>query len=160
MPLLRALAVLTGLFAAGCANVPQDMQAPEVRLADIELQPGSGVLEQSMLLVLNVRNPNDFDIPLDGMRFDLEMNGRHFAKGLSNQSATIPRLGERRVTATASTNMVRVIEQMMRMARTGGIAYRLTGDALIGGLGDRTVPFETQGDFRLAPGPEEPGLET
>ncbi len=160
MLLLRLLAVLTALLAAGCAGVPKDVQQPEVRLADIELRSGSGVLEPSMLLVLNVRNPNDFDIPLDGMRFDLEMNGRHFARGLSNESVTVPRLGEGRVTATASTDMVRLIEQMMRMAQTGGITYRLTGDAFIGGLGERTVPFETEGEFRLAPEPEEPGLET
>lgn len=160
MALFRILAFLAALAAAGCAGVPRDVQQPEVRLTDIELQPGSGVLEQSMLLVLNVRNPNNFDIPLDGMRFDLELNGRHFAQGLSSDATTIPRLGERRVTATASTNMVRLIEQMMRLAQKGGIGYRLTGDAFLGGAGGRTVPFETDGEFRLAPEPEEPGLET
>jgi len=50
---------------------------------------------------------------------------------------------QRERTATDARSLGRDAWERMarnRMARTGGITYRLTGDALIGGLGDRTVP--------------------
>lgn len=158
MSALRIVALILVLAAAGCAGVPRDVKPPEVHLADIRPKASSGVLEQSMELVLNVRNPNDFDVPIDGLRFDLTLNGQHFATGLSDEETVIPRLGEKRVTATASTSMLAVIQQMMLAGQRGRLDYRMEGEAFLGGLGDRTVPFESEGEVRLSTQP--PGVET
>lgn len=152
---LRALVLVAVLSVAGCTGIPETIAEPEVRLTDIRLQPAGGIFEQPMLLVLTVRNPNDFDIPIDGLRFDLELNGRYFAQGLSDERTVIPRLGERRIAATASTNLVSMVRQMLTTAQNGALDYRIAGDAFIDGADGRTVPFETKGDVRLTP---EPGV--
>lgn len=157
MSTLRLVALLMVLAVAGCAGVPQDVRPPEVHLSDIRPQPSAGVLEQSMQLVLNVRNPNDFDMPLDGMRFDLELNGRHFATALSDQETVIPRLGEKRITATASTGLATMIQQLMVVGQRGGLDYKLEGDAFLGGRGGRMVPFTNEGEVRMS---SPPGVET
>jgi len=137
------------LLLAAC-GVTGDPVPPQVRLADLRLLD-AGLFEQRFELDLRVGNPNDFALPLDGLTFDLEVNGEAFARGFSDRRVTIPRLGVGLVSVTASTTLIDMVRQMMLLAQRGDLSYRLTGLAYLDSLTRRTVPYESEGTFRLRP---------
>jgi LEA14-like dessication related protein len=149
----RCGAFLAGLLAtvlllAGCSTV--EPAPPHVRVADLRLLD-STVFEQRFEINLRIGNPNDFALPLDGLTFDLEVNGETFARGFSNQRVTIPRLGEGSVSVAASTTLVELLRQMQLLAGRADMTYRLRGFAYLDSLERRTVPYESEGSFRLLP---------
>ncbi|MEX0696034.1 MAG: LEA type 2 family protein [Dongiaceae bacterium] len=138
---------------AACAGIGpgQRVEPPEVRLADLEFVD-AGLFEQRFRMILRVRNPNDFALPIDGLRYTLEVNDRAFASGLSNRSLTVPRLGEATVEVEASTTLLDVVGQFMALSSREALSYRMIGTAFLRGVARREVPFEQSGSFRMAPG--------
>ena len=138
------------LQLAGC-SVGEPVP-PQVAVADLRMLE-STLFEQRFEINFRIGNPNDFALPLDGLTFDLEVNGESFARGFSNQRMTIPRLGEGTVSVAASTTLVDLLRQMQLMAGRTDLTYRLRGFAYLDSLDRRTVPYETEGSFRLLPVP-------
>ena len=147
--LSRPAALLAVLVVAACASL-EDAQPPQVSIADIKFLK-SGLLEQDIELDLRLRNPNNFDLPLDGMTFDLMLNGQHFAEGFSDESVTIPRFGEAHLPVTASTSLIDLARQALGIARSGELDYQINGRAYLGGLRSGSLPYEKRGRLRLLP---------
>ena len=148
------LSFIGGLFIvllAACAPLDK-AQPPEVSLADIKLLPG-GLFEQNFQLVLRVTNPNNFDLPLEGLSFKLALNDKPFAQGVSNESVTVPRLGEARIPVVASTTVLDIMQQVLALGSSADLTYRLEGLAYLKGIGNRSVPYERNGKLQLLPGP-------
>ena len=125
-----------------------EVLAPEVHVADLSVRE-AGLLEQRLRLVLRVANPNDFALPIDGLRFSLELNARDFATGLSRESLRIPRLSEERVEVDLTTSTLAVVTQLLSLGGRETFSYRLSGDAFVSGFRRTTLPFERSGEFRL-----------
>ncbi len=158
----RALAAACGRWAAAAlmlllaACSGGDPLPPQVRVVDLELLE-STLFEQRFRIDLRIGNPNDFDLPLDGLTFDLEVNGADFARGFTNERVTIPRLGEGRLSVVASTTLVEVVRQMRLLAERGDLTYRLHGTAYLDSFARRRAPYESSGSFRLLDGAAGPG---
>jgi LEA14-like dessication related protein len=114
----------------------------DIRPLDVTL------LEQRFGVKVRVLNPNDADIEFDGVVFDLELNGKPFAKGVSNQRGTIPRFGEALIDVNVVSGLSGILRQVNAL-RSGRetMTYRLTGRLAGGAFG--SVPFETQGELKL-----------
>ncbi len=145
--------VLMGLVAllalAACTRLG-GAEPPQVHLTDIRLLPG-GLLEQRFQVDLRLGNPNDFDLELDGLTFEVELNDRPFARGLSNQSVTVPRLGEAQLRVVASTTLIDVVQQMLVLGERSDLSYRIAGVVYLRGMTTRKLPYETSGNLRLLP---------
>ena len=148
--LLRILLVVCAAGLASGCGTPSDVIPPKVTL--VGLTPvGGNLFEQRFRVDLRISNPNDFDIPLDGLSFEMAVNGAHFATGLSNQSVRIPRLGSEVVAVEAIAGSADLFRNLLIVAQEGRIDYRINGTALIGGLAQDTVPFERSGRLSLIP---------
>ncbi|MCJ7815070.1 MAG: LEA type 2 family protein, partial [Xanthomonadales bacterium] len=79
--------LLLGLLSA-CASGPQ-LVAPELEAAGIRLQ-GIGLLQQQFLLTLRVYNPNTVPLPIEGIKYQVELGGRRMAEGESAVAFSIP----------------------------------------------------------------------
>lgn len=138
-----ALALL-GLAACTPTELPE---SPEVAL--LSLVPTEVSLsEQTLAVRLRVRNPNNAAMAVDGMRFAIEINGRGFAKGTSDQSLTVPRLGQADVAGTAHVSTTDLMRQVLGAPEAKGLEYRLSGTVFLSG-GGRTS-FDQTGDFDFA----------
>ena len=76
---MRQLAVvaMVASIVAGCASYEPAIP-PSIALANVELvRPG--LLRQDLVLDLRIGNPNNFDIPIDGLTFRLDIDGQPFA---------------------------------------------------------------------------------
>ncbi|MFT5485424.1 MAG: LEA14-like dessication related protein [Paracoccaceae bacterium] len=132
----------------GCASV-DDAKPPSIQLSNLRLGNG-GLLNQELLIEIRVGNPNNFELPLTGLTFELEVNGQPFADGLSDATVTVPRLGYATVPVTGNTNILSVFRQLMFLGKTDRITYRLHGIAYVGRLGiNQSVPYERKGELSL-----------
>ncbi len=156
---LARLLIAATLLLGGCAYLPQKPESPRVSL--IGLNPVSiELFEQRYQVRLRLKNPNDFELPVRGMDFRLDINGEAFADGVSNQTLTVPPFGEEVFELEVSSNLLQVFRQLQSLQQRGapGLAYRITGSVAVGRYGQR-LPFDYSGEFaaqdRDRPDPEK-----
>jgi LEA14-like dessication related protein len=127
--LQRLFFFLVVLGAAGCSSLPFNALAPRVSVADVEIK-SLGLFEQHFVLGLRVSNPNEFDLKIEALDFELDVNGRPFAKGLGRTTTLIPAVSSAvlRVDATMpSTNLIRQIKTLPPETLKEGVLYRIKG---------------------------------
>ncbi len=141
------------LAAAGCAGIyGGEVESPDVQLADMVLLEAT-VFEQRMRVDLRIINPNDFDLKLDGIRFELEINDDVVARGVSDEDARVPRLGDALVSVATTTSSIALIRQIVEASSRSTLSYRLSGDHFLRHALQRTVAFEKSGSLPLRSAP-------
>ncbi len=127
-PYCTAVILLLVSLASGCAGLSAYREPPRVSL--VSIQPKEvGVLEQRYALQLRILNPNDEALPVTGMQYTLQINGREFAYGVSRQPVSIPPYGEALLDVDVVSNLLGMLQQLQEMnAETHeSLKYRLTG---------------------------------
>jgi LEA14-like dessication related protein len=148
LPRLVFLAVLT-LMLNGCAGL-FGADPLRVNVAGIEPIQGQG-LEMRFNLKLRVQNPNNSTINFDGVSLDLELNGKPFASGVSDQRGTVERFGETVITVPLTVPAFTAVRQAVAFAgaaQSGQIPYTLRGKLASGLTG--TTRFIDQGTLSLS----------
>ena len=131
------------MTAAGCATV--DSEALRVSVASLSVTNAS-LLEQRYLLRVRLQNPSGRELQLDGLVYDLSLNGRLFARGVSDQSVVVPRFGEAVIELPAVGSTGAVIRQVLDLGARKQVDYRLIGRAAQGGT---TIRFDGKGDVPI-----------
>ena len=150
----RAAGLALALLLAGCAGLTSEVEPPEVSVAGLALSR-PGLFEQELRLDLRVRNPNDFTLGVERVRFALEVNDRQFAQGRTSQAFELPALGETVVPVTVDVPTNDLLDRLMEVGSERRIEYRLSGEAELDSLLFGAVPFERDGSLTL---PELPGF--
>jgi LEA14-like dessication related protein len=130
---------------AGCA------QYKPVDVFVINLTPAeSEAFEQRIKVDLRILNPNDEAIVANGMQIRLDVNGARLARGVSDATFTIPRLGETTTSIVATTTLFDLAKQIVVMS--GGrqtFRYVLDGDIYLTSANPlaRSVSFHNAGEY-------------
>src|SRR5262249_31169959 len=113
------------------------------------------IFEQRFDVQLRIQNPNDMDIGVKGLRFDIELNDREFANGMSGQRITVPRFGSETVDVDVITTLGSFLRQVQDLSASAGrkVRYRLKGTAFVEAPSEFKAPFDEKGeiDLNLAP---------
>lgn len=120
---------LIALSLTACSGLPPNAVAPKVSVAAVDVK-SLGLFEQHFDVGLRVNNPNDFDLTIEALDFELELNGRAFATGLTRATTLIPAVSSALVrvdAVTQSTNLVQQIKSLSPDAVKRGVPYRITG---------------------------------
>lgn len=137
------------LLLAGCANLLTQPERPEVSLASIALvEPG--LLEQRYRVQLRVQNPNNFDLPIDGLQLRLELNGQPFVTAVSAAPVTVPRFGTALVEIDAVSTLAGLLQQFKGIAvgNSESVRYKLSGKAHLS-QPSMALPFTQEGEINL-----------
>ena len=146
----RVAALLLIVLLTGCASV-EHAQPPTIQLSNLRLGT-PGLLSQELLLEIRIGNPNDFALPVNGLTFQLDVNGQRFADGLSNDSVTVPRLGYATMSVTGSADTLAIVRQVLSLGNRERMTYRLHGTAYVGHLGRNTpLSYDRKGELSLLP---------
>jgi LEA14-like dessication related protein len=134
------------ILLVGCAGLSKK---PEISLAGIDLV-GLGLVEQRLVLKLRIRNPNDADMPVNALNFDVELEGRHFANGISEMPLIVPRQGESTLEVKVTSRLGGVLKPLRDALKNGRnrIGYRVYGRVELEGSG--SIPFERSGEVPLS----------
>ncbi|MCO6439492.1 MAG: LEA type 2 family protein [Nitrococcus mobilis] len=138
------------LAITGCTGLYRSADPPRVTLAGIRVLDLS-LFEQRYLLALRIQNPNRFELPIEGMKYMLELNGSEFAHGVNNQQITIPALGEEVLQVSVVTDLLSTLEQLRRWegkTPSQKLDYRLRGKIEVANLAF-ALPFEYSGAISL-----------
>jgi len=143
------LLTLIALPLTGCAGF--GLREPlRVSVAGLDPLPGEG-MEARFVLKMRVQNPNDTALDFDGVVVDLELAGKDFASGVSDQRGNVPRYGESIIAVPVTVPATAILKQMFSIATTGKppskFEYRLTGH--LGGIGLGGARFESEGELEL-----------
>jgi LEA14-like dessication related protein len=144
----RLPAWLCLLVLMSCSNLPRNTPRLDVTLSDIT-PTEVGLFEQQYKIGLRVQNPSDNAIAIDGFAYQIEINGKPFAHGVSAESTTVPRFGQVVVSATAVSSLSGLVEQIRQLASGSSdkLRYRITGSfsVSVGGA----IPFDQRGEIGL-----------
>ena len=125
----RVLILLFTLGLAACSGLPFNAVAPKVSVADVEVK-SVGLLEQRLDVGLRISNPNDFDLTVEALEFELEVNGRPFANGLSNKVTRVPAMASAMLRVDTFMQSKALIQQFKTLspdALREGVPYRVKG---------------------------------
>ena len=132
-----------------CSTLPRDFETPKFSVANIAPKDMS-VFEQRFDVQLRIQNPNNFDLDINGIRFDIDLNDKEFGNGMSGQKVNVPRFGSEVVTAEVITGLGSFLRQAQGMSSgVTKVRYRLKGKAFAEMPGSFTIPFDESGEVDL-----------
>lgn len=153
--LAKAGTVLLAATLVACGGPRlSDAEAPDVSLAGLSFAE-AGLFEQGFTLQLRLKNPNEFDIPVQAMNFSLDVNGASFAEGRSSKDFTLPASSEIVVPFDIAITTQDLIDRVTAIGTGRRLDYQLTGSAEIDSWFSAPVPFDRSGKLAL---PDIPGL--
>ena len=149
--LRRWLTLAPVLLALGCGVLPPpNLKAPELRFRNLDVRD-VGLESIRFDLIVDVRNPNEIDVPVSGLRVVLELNGQETARGVATESSfVLPGNTTRQVPLAFSARTSDLLDAVRRLPGSlqSGLSYRLKGSASWGASGF-AIPFDRSGSLDL-----------
>ena len=105
--------VMLLVLFAGCASLSESHDAVRVTVSDIRVLE-STLLEQLYEVTLRIQNRQDQEIVLRGGSFDLEINGKDFGSGVTDERVTVAPFSDAKV----NVQMVSTLFGMLRVIRS------------------------------------------
>lgn len=135
---------------AGCALMQGHVEPPKVHLADLRLQHAT-IFQQQFLATLHLTNPNDVSLPVKAIEYNVQVDGKHFADGMTNKPVTLPALGQADVGVQINTSVMEWARQLYRLNRNRPkkVPYRITGKLHLGSWFAYTIPFSYTGQIPI-----------
>jgi LEA14-like dessication related protein len=148
-------AIILTFSLAGCTWMGTSMERPRINIANVtptEIK----LFEQLFDLELRIQNPNDSPLVLNGLSFELEINDKPFASGLSDQNVTIGRFNSEIVHVKAITSLWSFVRQLAEVQKTGmpRAAYRIKG-AIYAGPSSTKLRFDDAGEIQIPVDPKK-----
>jgi LEA14-like dessication related protein len=152
MKIVSTLALLCTLLA-GCATMAGLSESPRVSLVGIE-PTDLQLFEQRFRVTLQVQNPNAKAIIIRGLDYEIIVNDKLFAQGVSGKPFTVPAYGESTADVEVVSTLQRVMEQLQELGARGkpSIDYAITGQVSVDGI-PIPIPFAYEDTLSL------PGLD-
>ncbi|HEY6458252.1 MAG TPA: LEA type 2 family protein [Steroidobacteraceae bacterium] len=146
--LAPALALTLAGSAAGCSVLGTHWQAPT--LAVVNIQMGHSDLWQQHLQVrMSVHNPNDRELPVQGLTYALDVNGEECAHGESGASFVVPARGDAEFDMNVTANAAAALLRMFLHGNAAPVEYRIRGKVELSSGLLRSVPFDQHGQLQL-----------
>jgi LEA14-like dessication related protein len=145
-----SLLVMLNIISFSCATISKDLEPPRVHVIDIQVQEVRA-LEAVLRIELRVINVNDIEVDVKGIDCELEINGKHFASGVTDQKTKIPSYGTTVVPMVVYSSVLDVVRGVLGVKEKEKIEYKISGRLHL--EGDMMVPsfirFESDGELSL-----------
>lgn len=135
-----------GLFSTGCTVAR--LEPPQLQVIEVGLV-GANILKQDLRLRLRVQNPNDVELPVRGISYEVQLSGETFASGESERDFVVPALGETEFNLDVTTNAAAAVLRLLGDRSDRNPEYRLLGRVHLARGLLRSIPFEHRGELKL-----------
>lgn len=134
---------------SACASMTPKEDALKVNLSSMKMLESS-LLEQRFAVKIRVQNRSQAAMNIKGLSFDLALNGKDFASGVSNQNLLIEPLSEAVLSVDITSTLFGLIRQVQSLQKleTEPFRYELSGTLHLGNkmFGQR---FSEKGEIDL-----------
>lgn len=150
MPFIKPTIMLVLLLGlGGCASwFTSDFVDPQVHLVRVEVIKAK-LLEQRFTLRFRVDNPNDDDLHIRRLVYDLHLNGVRLAEGESDRRWNVPAHSSREFDVPLRTNLWRHLKKLVKSLEDPEqpIRYQLRGEVKTGMLFGPSVHLRREGEI-------------
>lgn len=142
---------LAGLVSGCAALRTYQAEAPGVRVANIELAKFS-FSEQVLDVTLDVSNPNGYALAIDGIDYELLVQGEALADGATSEGFTLPANGSSQVQISVAGDLLDGMSRYREWQEQGGgaVDYVLAGALRVAGV-PVSLPFSYADSVSLNP---------
>jgi LEA14-like dessication related protein len=147
---IRRLVLRAGLMLAVSmlnACVSTHFEPPRLSIVNVGMV-SADVFSQQFRIRLHVQNPNDRDLPIKGIEYELFLQGDSFAEGISNQPFVVPGLGEAEFDTLVTTNFMSSVGRLLSKLNNGDgskVQYTFVGKVVLSQGMLRKIPFSERG---------------
>lgn len=134
---------------AGC--VTTHFEAPKLTIVNVSMV-SADVFAQQFRIRLHVENPNNRDLPIKGIEYQLFLQGDAFAEGVSALPFVVPANGQAEFETLVTTNFISSIGRLLDKlnSRDGNkVQYAFIGNVQLSSGFLRKIPFKEQGMVEL-----------
>ena len=142
--------ILIALFALGlssCSLFVPKLEKPTLSVVNVQLLKGD-LWHQELKVRMRVQNPNDRQLPVKGLSYELEVDGQEFAHGMSGDSFVVPAHGDAEFDLSVSANMASLLVKMLGQGGDS-LDYQLSGKISLSSGLLRSFSFNEHGSFKL-----------
>ncbi len=145
---LSIFAVLFMLLSA-CSTMTQHLEPPELSVSKVALV-NVGLLQQDWEVTLRAYNPNDKNLKVKSLNYELLIDDKRFARGSTNQTVELNAHQTAEFTTQVSTSLMDTLRQLNQLNITPGapVPYRIKGSAKVGTV-PVALPFDHKGEVPL-----------
>ncbi|MEO8315850.1 MAG: LEA type 2 family protein [Pseudomonadota bacterium] len=144
---VRVAIACLALLAGGCSLVPKFKQ-PQLDVVEVRMLRGD-LLQQELRVGMRVQNPNDRDLNVRSIQYEVRVAGEAFAHGESDRDFTVPARGEARFDLGVTANAAAALLRLLGGGRLEAIDYQITGKVTLASGLVRSIPFDEKGQFSL-----------
>lgn len=143
---LAAVLSIAPLAAAlACAGVPKTFRDPDIQLSQVVVR-GVGLTGGTMDLIVNVQNPNDFDLRGTKLQVGFDVENSHVGDITYLDEFQVRKNGVATLTLPVRFNWAGVGTAVRSAIGYGDIPYKMRGQATVHTpFGDRSIPFTREG---------------
>ena len=138
------------MISFSCATISKDLEPPRVHVIDIQVQEVRA-LEAVLKIELRVINVNDIEVEIKGIDCELEINGKHFASGVTDQKTKIPSYGTTVVPMVVYSSVLDVVRGVLGVKEKEKIEYKISGRLHLEGdiMAPSFIRFQSDGELSL-----------
>ena len=137
------------ILLSGCAGLDIKPEQFKINISSMQILE-STLMEQQYLVSLRIMNRSKNTFNIDGMSFDIELNDRDFASGVSNEAFKLEPLSEIVVNVTITSTIFGLIRQVnsLQQLKSKPFQYELSG-RIYTSSGLFGIPFKEKGEINL-----------
>lgn len=116
------------IILAGCSGLDTKPEQFKVNISSLKILESS-LMEQRYQVGLRMMNRSNELINIDGMSFDIELNDKDFASGVSNKKFQLEPLSEKVISVTVTSTIFGLIRQVnsLQQFKSKPFKYELNG---------------------------------
>jgi LEA14-like dessication related protein len=152
--LRAAFLAFTAALLAGCATMGGKLESPTVSVLNVQML-STDMFAQKFKVRVKVENPNDLELKVKGIEYQILLMGDSFAEGNSSDQFLLPAKGEAEFDMMVTTNFVSSLGRLI--SRKGGgkledVDYEIVGQVAVDKGMIKKIPFSHKGvvDFTRA----------
>ena len=146
LTLLGVVFLALAIAGSRCATV---FEKPELRFRGLRLN-SIGLGGAAVDVVVDVYNPNSFELGVDHFSYDLTVENVHFGEGETDAPISVEGHGTANVRLPLHVNWSRLGDVGRGALQTGSVNYGVSGELTVAtGFGRRRIPYSKAGRFSV-----------
>jgi LEA14-like dessication related protein len=146
-----ALVLACAWLLAACSTLNPKLESPDLEVLGIQML-STDMFAQKFRVRVRVTNPNDLELAVKGIEYQIILMGDSFAEGNSTDRFVLPALGEAEFDMAITTNFVSSFGRLL--SRVGGgklenLDYEITGHVMLDKGLVKKIPFSKSGQVDL-----------
>jgi LEA14-like dessication related protein len=117
LPVTRLLLCFSFFMLQSCATLDPDYEEPTVTLSSFKAMPSEGMVP-TFEIGLNILNPNASELRLEGIVYEVSVQGHNLVKGVGKDYPVIEGYSQQTVKLTAVANLlsgIRLLGDLMKL---------------------------------------------